>query len=123
MLKKMLGLIVLPLLLSGCAATITNLTPQAQPRKPDHLYPVEVALQSRQQTIRWHTIRPQIVVGAEVYPMRPTPLLTNRWEGVIPVPDGTTSVKYRYKFDYDYNAMGKPQQDTFLSEQYTLKIK
>ena len=122
MLKKILPLLLAPLVLAGCNATLTNLTPQTQARNPDNLYPVEVALSSRQQTMRWDSIRPQIVVGNNFYPMRPTPLLTNRWEGVVPVPAGTNLVHYRYKLDYQFNRMGRPGADSALSPLYTLKI-
>src|SRR2546425_11007637 len=110
MLKKFPVACLLPLLLlvSGCATTFTNLTPQRQPRNANNLYPVEVALDSRQQTLRWDSIKPHIVVGREFYPMRPTLLMTNRWEGLVPVPPGTNLVHYRYKFNFDYNALGKP---------------
>ncbi len=122
MLKKFLPLLLTPLLLSGCATSFTNLTPLQQPRNPNNAYPVEVALASRQQTMRWDSIRPQIMVGDKFYPMRPTSLMTNRWEGLLPVPAGTEEVRYRYKFDYDYNAMGKPRQDSSMSPEYTLRI-
>ena len=122
MFKKALLLLLLPLLLGGCAATLTNLTPTQQARTANNLYPVEVALNSRQQTMRWDTIRPQIVVGDQFYPMRPTPLMTNRWEGLIPVSPGTTSVKYHYKFDYLNNAFGAPEPNSAASPEYTLQI-
>jgi hypothetical protein len=120
--KKMLVMSLLPLLLSGCAATFTNLTPQLQPRNPDNLYPVEVALETRQQTLRWNSIKPQIVVGTEVYPMAATPLMTNRWEGVIPVPPTQDVIHYRYRFDFDFNSFGKPKADSAYSPEYTLRI-
>ena len=124
MLMKSRSVLLLPLLLliSGCQATFTNLTPQHQERNANNLYPVEVSLNSRQQTLLWSSIKPQIVVGTEFYPMRPTRLMTNRWEGLVPVPAGTNLVHYRYKFDYNYNAMGQPQSDSALSSQYTLRI-
>ena len=111
-----------PLLLAGCTSTFTNLTPLHQTRNANNLYPVEVAMASRQQTLRWETIHPQIVVGNEIYQMRPTTLMTNRWEGLVPVPAGTSLVHYRYKFDYSYNAMGQPKADSSLSPEYTLRI-
>jgi len=110
------------LLLSGCQATFTNLTPQHQERNPNNVYPVEVSLNSRQQTLLWSSIKPQIVVGNDFYPMRPTKLMTNRWEGLVPVSPGTNIVHYRYKFDYNYNAMGAPRSDSALSTEYTLRI-
>lgn len=122
MLKKMLPLFLLPLFLGGCATTFTNLTPQQQTRNANNLYPVEVALTTRQQTLRWQSIKPQIMVGTEFYPMRPTPVLTNRWEGLIPVPPGTNVVHYRYKFDFEHNAMGGPKPDSATSPTYILRI-
>jgi hypothetical protein len=121
--KKTRLLAALPLLLlTGCETIFTNLTPQHQERNANNLYPVEVALESRQQTLRWNTIKPQIVVGNDFYPMRPTQLMTNRWEGLVPVAPGTNIVHYRYKFDFEYNAMGKPKTDSALSQEYTLRV-
>jgi len=124
MLKKFPVACLLPLLLllSGCATTFTNLTPQHQERNANNLYPVEVALDSRQQTLRWDSIHPQIVVGTEFYSMRPTKMMANRWEGLLPVPAGTNIIHYRYKFDFTYNAMGQPKSDSALSGEYTLRI-
>ncbi len=121
MLKRVLPFLLAPLL-AGCTATFTNLSPQHQTRNSNNLYPVEVALNSRQQTLRWDSIQPQIMVGSEYYPMRLTQLMTNRWEGLIPVPANVNLVHYRYKFDFKYNAMGPPKSDSALSPAYTLQI-
>jgi hypothetical protein len=122
MMKKFLPLAALPLLFAGCQATFTNLTPHQQVRNTNNLYPVEVALDSRQQTLRWDSIEPKIMVGTSFYTMRPTPLMTNRWEGLVPVPQGSSLVHYRYKFDYKYNAVGAPKSDSALSPEYSLRI-
>jgi hypothetical protein len=122
MLKKILPLLFVPLLLGGCTATITNLTPTQQIRNANNLYPVEVALSSRQQTMRWGSLKPQIVVGSEFYPMHPTSLMTNRWEGLVPVPAGANAVQYHYKFDYLENAFGPPIPGSAASQEYTLRI-
>ena len=122
MFKKSLPVLLSSLLLAGCATQLTNLTPQQQRRNANNLYPVEVSFNTRQETVRWQSIRPQIVVGSEFYPMRPTLLMTNRWEGFLPVPRGTSQVRYHYKFDFQYNQMGKPGSDTALSPVYTLRI-
>lgn len=122
MLKKVLPVLVAPMLLAGCSTTFTNLTPQTQVRNAQNLYPVEVSLHTRQQTLRWDSIRPQIVIGKDFYPMRPTPLLTNRWEGLIPLPADKNITHYRYKFDFQYNRMGEPGTDSSMSPEYTLRI-
>jgi hypothetical protein len=120
MVKKLpLGLL---LLMTGCATTFTNLTPQRQLRNPDNLYQVEFALASRQQSLRWDTIEPQVVLGTETYPMRLTPLMTNRWEAMVPIPKNQNSINYRYKVDYEYNALGQSKSNNLLSPEYTLKI-
>jgi hypothetical protein len=54
--------------------------------------------------------------------MHSTRLMTNRWEGLVPVPPSENSVRYRYKFDFDYNAFGGPRPDSAISPEYTLKI-
>ena len=112
----------LPLLLMGCATTFTNLTPQQQTRNPDNQYQVEFALASRQQALRWDSIQPLVMVGPESYPMRPTPLMTNRWEAFVPIPPGRNLIQYRYKVDYDYNALGNAKSNSVISPEYTLKI-
>ena len=122
MFKKSLPLLSLSLLLAGCASQLTNLTPQQQVRNADNRYPVEVAMDSRQQTIRWDSIQPKIVVGDQFYDMRPTPYMTNRFEGLIPVAPGTSVVHYRYKLDFQYNRMGKPGNESAVSPEYTLRI-
>jgi hypothetical protein len=122
MLKKIIPFLFVPLLMGGCAATFTNLTPKQQIRNANNLYPVEVALSSRQQTMRWNTIKPQIVVGTQFIDMHPTSLMTNRWEGLVPVPAGAKSVEYHYKFDYLETAFGAPKPSSASSPIYILKI-
>ena len=123
MLKKSLPLLLLVGLATGCASTFSNLTPKSQPRNANHLYPVEVAFHSRQQSLLWETIQPFVNVGTEFYPMRPTLLMANRWEALVPVPAGKSVVQYRYKFEFKYNAVGQlPQNDSALSPNYTLRI-
>jgi hypothetical protein len=122
MLKKFLPLLSVPLLLAGCATQLTNLTPLQQFRDTNNLYRVEVAFNSRQHTIRWSSIQPKVGVGKEFYDMRPTVLMTNRWEGLIPVQPGINAVRYHYRFDYLYNRMGSPGKDCALSPEYTLRI-
>ena len=120
--KKILTLLPV-LLLAGCASTFTRLTPLEQPRNPNNLYPVEVIFNSPQQSLRWDSIQPYVLVNGEPYPMRPVPMVQNRWEGLVPVPAGADSVTYRFKFDYLYNNFGTPPKpDSAYSPEYQLKI-
>jgi hypothetical protein len=120
--KKILTLLPV-LLLAGCASTFTRVTPLEQPRNPDNLYPVEVIFNSPQQSLRWDSIQPFVLVNSEPYPMRPVPMVQNRWEGLVPVPAGADSVNYRFKFNYQYNNFGTPPKpDSAYSPEYQLKI-
>jgi len=111
------------LLLTGCAGMFTRLTPLQQPRTASNLYPVEVAFNSQQQSLRWETIQPYVLVNGELYPLRLVPLVNNRWEGFVPVPPGANSVDYRFKFNYKYNAVGSaPKPASAVSPIYKLKI-
>ena len=120
--KRILPLLFAPLLLAGCG-TFTNLTAHYQVRNANNLYPVGVAFHSRQQSLRWDSIKAYVNVGSEFYPMRRTLMMTNRWEGLVPVPPGTNVIHYRYKLDFLYNAVGAPpQSDSAISKNQTLRI-
>jgi hypothetical protein len=120
--KKFLPLLPV-LLLAGCAATFTRVTPLQQPRNPNNLYPVEVIFNSQQESLRWDSIQPFVLASGELYPMRPVPMMQNRWEGFVPVPPSENSVSYRFKFDYLYNGFGTPpKQNSAFSPEYKLQI-
>lgn len=116
---------ILLLTITGCSttATFTRMTPQIQPRNANNLYHVEVGFNSKQQSIRWNSIQPYVLVNGQPMPMRPVPMVENRWEGFVPVPPNANSVTYRFKFDYLYNTFGgQPQKDSAWSPAYTLKV-
>ncbi len=123
MLKKILMLLPV-LLLAGCTTgQFTRLTPNQQHRNANNLYPVEVAFNSNQQALRWDSIKSYVVVNGQPSPLRPVPLVRNRWEGLVQVPAGANSVDYKFKFDYLYNNFGTaPQPNSEASKTYTLKI-
>ena len=77
--KKLLPLLFMGVLLAGCNGTITNLTPRVEFRNSDNLYPVEAKFTTSQQTVRWENVKATAVVGSDMYPMRNTQLMTNRW--------------------------------------------
>ena len=119
------SLLLLPvLLLAGCAtATFTRLTPNAQPRNANNLYPVEAIFTSQQQSLRWDSIKAYVLVNGQTLPLRPVPLVQNRCEGLLPVPAGVNAVNYRFKFDYLYNNFGTaPKPNSVSSKVYTLKV-
>ena len=122
MTKRFLPLLLLPCLLAGCTTTISNLTPTRQARNTTGLYPFEVAWQSSQQSLRKESIKPYVMIGMESYPMQPTPIIKNRWETLVPIPAGKDIVNYRFKFDYEYNAIPVPRQNSKMSPSYQLQI-
>ncbi|HZV33291.1 MAG TPA: hypothetical protein VFB72_01845 [Verrucomicrobiae bacterium] len=124
MVKKLLPVLLLSVVMAGCATTsITNLTPNRVYRNETGQYPVEAAFHSDQQSLRWDSITPEVIIEKDTFPMRHTPLMTNRWETLIPVPPGNNVVYYRFKFDYKYNAFGSaPQPQSTVSQIYRMQI-
>jgi hypothetical protein len=120
--SRIVSLLFLPLLLCGCAARITNLTPSQQPRNAEGMYPVEFAFESRQQTIRWDTITPSVIIGEQHLPMTRVELVPNRWEGLLPVPASENLVHYRFRVDFECNDFGPPTPDSAISPSYSLRI-
>ena len=106
----------------GCSTTISNLTPSQQPRNPDNLYPFEVTFDTNEKAIRENTLKPSVMIGSELYPMEPAPMLKYRWEAQIPIPADTNHVYYRYKFDYKYDRIPTPGEGSRLSPTYQLEI-
>ena len=120
-LKKFLPLVLFPLLLVGCGTTaITNLTPSRLPRKDNGQYAFGVEWASRQQSLIKDSIKPYVIIGLDQYPMQRTPLLTNRWETLVPIPADKDSVIYRYKFDYEYQGFPARHPESKLSKVYQL---
>ena len=120
--KKFLPILPV-LLLTGCSTTFTRLTPLEQPRNPNNQYPVEVQFNSTQQSLRWDSIKPFVLVNGEPYELRPEAMVQNRWEGFVPVPAGAKTVAFRFKLDYLYNNVGtSPKPNSAWSPSYQLRI-
>jgi hypothetical protein len=121
--KRYLVLLFVPVLLAGCATpNITNLTPSRLPRKDSGQYPFEVQLNSRQQSLIKDSIKAQVVVGLEQYPMQRVRMLTNRWETLVPIPADHDVVTYQFKFDYEYRGIPMRQSDSRTSKHFQLYI-
>ena len=120
---KWLPTLLLSILVMSCAtSTIINLTPTHQPRNPNGVYPVEMALESSQQTLQHESLTPYVVVGFDFYKMQTTLGMTNRWEALVPIAAGKDSINYHFKVDYRYNRMGAAGRGSRLSEEYKLAI-
>jgi len=103
--------------------TFTRLTPTQQPRNPNNLYPVEVVFNTSEQALRWDSLKSYVLVDGVLYPMRPVPMMENRWEGFVPVPPDAHSVDYRFKFEFLRNVFGAPPKPgSLLSPVYTMTI-
>ena len=117
-----LSLLLPTLLTLGCSSTLTNLTPSTVPRNANGVYPVEVDWQHRLQALRPETVKAYVVVGLEQIPMQAVPIVSNRWESLLPIPADKSFVYYRFKFDYELNGMPLPRHDSKLSKEYKVQI-
>jgi hypothetical protein len=123
MLARISACLILLVLSSGCAtSTITNLTPSTHVRNANGLYSFEVALDSRQQSMRKETLKPYVMIGVDLFPMQPAPVLKNRWETLIPIAPDQKFVHYRYKFDFQYLTIPQRRPSSLLSAPYRLEI-
>jgi hypothetical protein len=120
--KKYYALLLLPVLLAGCASSITNLTPTRYTRDPSGFYRFEAEWRSNRQAIRQDSFKPVVVINNDTVPMRPVPLVQDRWEAFVPVPPGAAAIRYHYKFDFMVNAVSAPRPDSLMSAEYQLKI-
>jgi hypothetical protein len=120
--KQIFALALLCFVLSGCTTALTNLTPRSQTRNANGLYPVEVMWESRAADIMKETIKGYVVVGQDAYPMQRSPMLTNRWETLLPVPGDKDFINYRFKFDYMYLKIPKPQPSSKMSDPYQMQV-
>jgi hypothetical protein len=114
--------LILCLLSSGCATTITNLTPSTQRRNANGLYPFELDVDTTKYCIRPETMQAYVLIGGQVYPMQPTFMLTNRWETLIPVTSNREFVNYQFKVNYDYDCVPHSRPSSKLSPPYQLRI-
>lgn len=121
MLKKILMVSAVALLFTGCAS-VTNLTPSQMPRSESGMYPFELMFNSNATSLARDSVQPYLIMDGEHIPMERTPLLTNRWEVLAPVPAGRNLVNYQFKVNYQYKSLGKRKENSVLSTPYDLKV-
>jgi hypothetical protein len=117
------SLVLLVVWLTSCTTpTITNLTPSRLPRKENGQYQFAVEWTSRQQSLIKDSMKAYVIVGGERHTMERTPMLTNRWEALVPVPADQDVLTYRYRFDYDYRGIPDRRSNSKESRYYQLFI-
>lgn len=122
LLKKLTPLCAIALMVTGCSS-VTNLTPRNYTRKPDNLYHFEMQVDSRQQSIRWETVKPFVKIGSEEIPMERTHRMSNRWEASIPLSDKESIIYYKYKVYFEFDDFGPRGKDTIVSGTYKVELK
>jgi hypothetical protein len=106
---------------TGCSTTaITNLTPSRLPRKESGQYQFAAEYSTRQQSLIKESMQAFVIVGNDQYPMQRTPMLTNRWETLVPIPAEKDVVTYRFRFNYDYRGIPERRSDSRESKYYQL---
>lgn len=119
---RFLPLLLVALVSGGCATAITNLTSSRQVRNDTGLYLIEFAWKTRDARILPETIKPCVMVGSECYEMKPTTLVSNRWEAVVPVSKDENTLNYRYRVDYEYRVFGGTEMNSRMTSAYRLLI-
>jgi hypothetical protein len=128
MFKKLLPLLMLGCLMAGCVNTsVSRLTPPHELKSQDGYYLLEAQLDSTERALRWdQPITATAIVGPApgvAYPMKRTTFMTNRWETLVPIPAGQSSLTYRFKFEYYCNTFGAPPQpNSTVSKTYKTDV-
>jgi hypothetical protein len=124
MTNQRLGLIALCLMAvcwTGCSTTvITNLTPSRLPRKESGQYQFAAEYSTRQQSLIKESMEAYVIIGNEQYPMQRTPMLTNRWETLVPISTEDDVITYRFRFNYDYRGIPERRSNSRESKYYQL---
>ena len=109
--------------MAGCAMhEATNLTPRKLPREADNLYHFEISWKTARRGVNTTNVQAYVMVGENMYPMKPVPLTDTRFEASVPLPPGKTYIPYRYRFDYDYPGLGYTYKNSDLSPSYRLIV-
>ncbi|MEI7732869.1 MAG: hypothetical protein WCO56_25075 [Verrucomicrobiota bacterium] len=121
MMKQIVVLLALAMLATGCH-TVTNLTPAQVSRNTNGLYNLEMMWTHQEAALRPQTVKASVMVGHDFYPMERTPLLKGRYEALVPIPANRDSLYYRFKIDFEKNAIPEPRAESVLSQEYKLSI-
>jgi hypothetical protein len=54
--------------------------------------------------------------------MKRASLTQNRWEAVVPVPAKQKFLNYRFKFDYQYDSIPIPRDNSKASPSYQMEV-
>lgn len=113
--------------LAGCQSTtwkdltqsiaIVNLTPGVFPENPSGVYTFSVNVKPLASTVLKETVRVNLVIDGEVYPMKPSPLAATVWEYDHPIAVGRESAKYFYQVSYLVEGRVSTKQRQITSEQ------
>lgn len=103
---------------AGCAPTLLNLTPNHLPRMANGLYPFEVQWDSPRRGANNPSTQAYVVIETNFFPMTRVVNTANRWEALVPLPEGRSYIPYHYKFDYTYPGLPETQKASDLSDEY-----
>lgn len=95
------------LLLAGCeTVTLTNLTPASMPENPSQIYTFTLRVTPRTNNVPKASITPRIVVDAQSFVMKPSPLGEGLYEFEYQVPAGRDDIAYYYLVTYNVEGNG-----------------
>lgn len=109
--------------LVGCAPTsVSNLTPRTVPPNPSRTYPFETSWDSSWRGLKYEDVKAWVVIDGTLYPMTRVPVAVNRWEALVPIPEGRTYVPYKYRFDYSIPGVTGRKPMSEWSPEYRLVV-
>jgi hypothetical protein len=109
--------------LAGCAPTsVSNLTPRTVPVSSTRTYPFEATWDTSWRGVKYEDVKAWVVIDGTLYPMTRVPVAQNRWEALVPIPEGRTYIPYKYRFDYTTPGVGTRKTASEWSPEYRLVV-
>ena len=120
---KCFFLIAAVLLQTGClSTTVVNLTPSKVSRNAAGTYRFEAAWETNEKSIQEDSIEGFVVLNEVHYPMKKVPVVTDRWEALIPLEQASEGYTYHLKFDFIYDSHPEPKPNSLRTKPFSLKI-
>lgn len=116
-------LLLAALALGGCTtSSVSNLTPRTLTSTPTRTYPFEVSWDTSLRGVKPDDVRAWVVIDEALYPMTRVPVAQNRWEALVPIPEGRMYVPYKYRFDYSISGPTGKSRTSEWSQEYRLVV-
>jgi len=103
-------------LLTGCDVKILNRTPATFSENPSGVYTFTAEVQIKSGVVKKETIKPNIVIDGQIFPMSQSDLASNLWEYDYKLPLGRAEGAYYFIATYETSTNNRDNQRDAATE-------